>query len=592
MFGSVDFPVLSASPILERHGSPPPAEEQRVTKKVKNRLDGIDGMQLSEVHEAGSDVGSDELMRDGEGDEDQPVPVNSVEAVSAASLGAARSYVAAVSGSKADKETVKSVLNSDDIVVLDEDVVVDESGPYTIIKFSERVHDAVDRSLGQTVIVRLLGRQIGYRMLWNRIKAMWVPQGQFQLVDLENDYFLVKFELKSDYDRVLADGPWTIFGSYLTVQPWTREFSTDQVFPSHVLVWIRLPGLPYRYYTKALFRRIAAVLGRIVKVDYNTVAGDRGKFARIAVLIDLTKPLRSCLGIDDFMQHLEYEGLHNICFQCGLYGHSKEMCGVSSGEQGSLVTRGGHSFPFSGDKRHAVTTEELYGPWMVAGDRKRLPRKQIASDKGMNLTTGKSRFDVLATEAAAADVPEVGDLISSVAHVSTKAGTSVNNDKRANVQDDQSSTHVAIDTELRDVVVESMVPGRTPLVIGSNPGLKSRHKAVTIVDDGFDLEGGKRGGFKKGSSSMGKLRLQVRKQSVFKAPNLSRLSEWIDTLPNREGADKQSHIVDTSASAQADPPDPIAPFQNIHGNGPGGSHDNSEMVQVGEVNRPGQTLEC
>ncbi|KAK8712301.1 hypothetical protein V6N13_147541 [Hibiscus sabdariffa] len=132
MFGSVDFPVLSASPILERHGSPPPAEEQRVTKKVKNRLDGIDGMQLSEVHEAGSDVGSDEPMRDGEGDEDQPVPVNSVEAVSAASLGAARSYATAVSGSKADKETVKSVLNSDDIVVLDEDVVVDESGPYTV----------------------------------------------------------------------------------------------------------------------------------------------------------------------------------------------------------------------------------------------------------------------------------------------------------------------------------------------------------------------------------------------------------------------------------------------------------------------------
>ncbi|KAK8560896.1 hypothetical protein V6N13_026331 [Hibiscus sabdariffa] len=173
-----------------------------------------------------------------------------------------------------------------------------------------------------------------------------------------------------------------------------------------------------------------------------------------------------------------------------------------------------------------------------------------------------------------------------------RAGTSVINDKRANVQDDQSSTHVAIDTELRDVVVESMVPGRTPLVIGSNPGLKGRHKVVTIVDDGFDLEGGKRGSFKKGSSSMGKLRLQVRKQSVFKAPNLPRLSEWIDTLPSHEGADKQSPVVATSASAQADPPDPIAPFQNIHGNGPGGRHDDSDMVQVGEVNRPGQTLDC
>ncbi|KAK8614284.1 hypothetical protein V6N13_122648 [Hibiscus sabdariffa] len=268
------------------------------------------------------------------------------------------------------------------------------------------------------------------------------------------------------------------------------------------------------------------------------------------------------------------------------------MCGGSSGEQGSLVARGGHSFPFSGDKRHEVTTEELYGPWMVAGDRKRRPRKQLVTDKGMNLNNGKSRFNVLATEAAEADVPEVGVSIPSVAHVSTKAGPSLTSGKRANVQGVQSSTHVAIDTELDDVVVEPMVPGRTLLVIGSSSGLLGRHKAVTIVDDGFDLEGGKRGGFKKGLSSPGKLRLQVRKQSAFKAPNLPRLSEWINTLPSREGADKQTPVVTNSASAQADPPDPIAPFQNMHENGPGASQDDSEMAQVVDMNRPGQTLEC
>ncbi|KAK8627463.1 hypothetical protein V6N13_135074 [Hibiscus sabdariffa] len=237
------------------------------------------------------------------------------------------------------------------------------------------------------------------------------------------------------------------------------------------------------------------------------------------------------------------------------------MCGVSSGEQGFLVARGGHSFPFSGDKRHEVTTEELYGLWMVVGDRKRRPRKQLVTDKGMNLNNGKSCFNVLATEAAEADVPEVGVSIPSVAHVSTKAGPSLTSGKRANVQGVQSSTHVAIDTELEDVVVEPMVPGRTPLVIGSSSGLLGRHKAVTIVDDGFDLEGGKHGGFKKGLLSSGKLRLQT-------------------------------PVVTNSASAQADPPDPIAPFQNIHGNGPGASQDDSEMAQVVDMNRSGQTLEC
>ncbi|KAL4281142.1 hypothetical protein GQ457_03G014940 [Hibiscus cannabinus] len=101
-FGNIDFLVLSASPALERRGSPPPAKELRATKKVKNRLDVIDGVQLNEVHESGLDVRSDDPMRDGEGDGDQPVHVDRVEAVSVAPLGVAGSYAVAVSGSKAE----------------------------------------------------------------------------------------------------------------------------------------------------------------------------------------------------------------------------------------------------------------------------------------------------------------------------------------------------------------------------------------------------------------------------------------------------------------------------------------------------------
>ncbi|KAE8689105.1 hypothetical protein F3Y22_tig00110943pilonHSYRG00004 [Hibiscus syriacus] len=39
----------------------------------------------------------------------------------------------------------------------------------------------------------------------------------------EKDYFLVKFESEQDYIHVLMEGLWTIFGSYLTMQPWSRN---------------------------------------------------------------------------------------------------------------------------------------------------------------------------------------------------------------------------------------------------------------------------------------------------------------------------------------------------------------------------------
>ncbi|KAL4281257.1 hypothetical protein GQ457_03G022950 [Hibiscus cannabinus] len=178
-----------------------------------------------------------------------------------------------------------------------------------------------------SLIVHLLGRSIGYNALLARIHALWKPIGDLQLVDLENNYFWVRFKDEKDCAYALTEGPWTIYGSYLTVQPWSRSFSTSEKHPSSVIVWVRLPGLPYRYYCKALFRRIANLVGKVVRVDYNTKAEEMGKFARLVVMVDLNKPLRSCIGIDDFVQKLEYEGLNQICFGCGVYGHSKEVCG-------------------------------------------------------------------------------------------------------------------------------------------------------------------------------------------------------------------------------------------------------------------------
>ncbi|XP_039039738.1 uncharacterized protein LOC120177789 [Hibiscus syriacus] len=262
-------------------------------------------------------------------------------------------------------------INDDEIVVLDEDYVIDKSDAFPTIKFSEKVHDQIDKNMRNVIIVRLLGRMIGYKALLNRIQALWKPIGEIQLIDLENNYFLVKFADEDDYTKVLTEGPWIIYGSYLIVQPWSRSFSISEKHPSQVIVWIRLPGLPYRYYTKALFRLIASVVGRVIKVDYNTQAGERGKFARIMVLVDLNQPLIPCIRIDGFTQKLEYEGLQQIFFHCGVYGHIREQCAayqvhIESKREEELNERNKNNHNL------ATTSEEtMFGPWMVVENRRR-----------------------------------------------------------------------------------------------------------------------------------------------------------------------------------------------------------------------------
>ncbi|PPD69534.1 hypothetical protein GOBAR_DD33588 [Gossypium barbadense] len=58
-------------------------------------------------------------------------------------------------------------------------------------------------------------------------------------------------------------------------------------------------GLPCRFYNKKLLRFIAGTLGKVVKVDYNTSTGKKGKFARFAIVIDLNKPLKEFVGINE-----------------------------------------------------------------------------------------------------------------------------------------------------------------------------------------------------------------------------------------------------------------------------------------------------
>lgn len=110
---------------------------------------------------------------------------------------------------------------------------------------------------------------------------------------MENDYYSVKFLREEDYQNALSGGPWTIFGHYLTVHPWSPMFSTTQQQPSDLLVWVRLPGISEVIYSRNLLNYIGSVIGPVAKIDRTTNSKMRGQFARLAVFIDTDKPLAS-----------------------------------------------------------------------------------------------------------------------------------------------------------------------------------------------------------------------------------------------------------------------------------------------------------
>ncbi|KAH1121278.1 hypothetical protein J1N35_004438 [Gossypium stocksii] len=147
-------------------------------------------------------------------------------------------------------------------------------------------------------------------------------------MDIKNGYFLAKFQNSGDYDKILSQGPWVIFGHYLTIQLWSINFNPNLPYPNLVQTWIRFPGLSSHLYKRQILMEIGGLIGKVTKLDFNTDSRARGIYARMAVFVDLGRPLISKILINGCSQILEYENLPIVCFKCGCYGHTNETCSV------------------------------------------------------------------------------------------------------------------------------------------------------------------------------------------------------------------------------------------------------------------------
>lgn len=194
-------------------------------------------------------------------------------------------------------------------------------------------------------------------------------------MDIENGYYLAKFESAMDYNNVVSRGPWVLFGHYLTVQPWSSQFSTHNEFPQTVVAWVRIPGLSGAFYKRSLLQEIGSLIGKVVKIDMQTDKGSRGQLARFAVQVNLSHPLISKVCIANKVIRVEYESLPHICYHYGRVGHLQEVCpSILYGENG--VDAGGVE---PGDKDNKQNTgeqklqerveNEEFGDWMGVGRR-------------------------------------------------------------------------------------------------------------------------------------------------------------------------------------------------------------------------------
>lgn len=208
----------------------------------------------------------------------------------------------------------------------DVDCNINEKNKGIFVTLNGDAHHKLCQSWGNALIVKLMGASHAYGYLMNCLTQKWEPKGQWQLVDLNNNFYIAKFGCKEDRDYVLTEVPWMIGGQYLVVQKWRPKFSSNEEAIKKIAVWLRIVDLPVEFMEEKLLRKIGTYIGMVLKVDAIIRKQTKCRFARICVQIRLDEPLQTFVQVDDQWFNLEYEGLNLICFHCGKFGHSKDSC--------------------------------------------------------------------------------------------------------------------------------------------------------------------------------------------------------------------------------------------------------------------------
>lgn len=197
------------------------------------------------------------------------------------------------------------------------------SGGIPVISVSDEEINDWNNCWSKTLVINVLGRKVNYKALENKLNRDWAKTGPIKIIDMPRGFYAVQFDKDEDYNNALFKGPWMIADHYILVQRWRRNFLKSAKMVKKVAVWVRVPELPLELYNDKFLTRLGNCLGVMLKIDRLTSFHHRGQFARLCVEINLANPVIPQVVVRGEKLNLVYEGLHTICFHCGVYGHEE-----------------------------------------------------------------------------------------------------------------------------------------------------------------------------------------------------------------------------------------------------------------------------
>ena len=190
-----------------------------------------------------------------------------------------------------------------------EDEVLELRRGIAVVKLLKEEKQWIRAPWVKALIVKVFGKIVGFTFLQSRLLSMWKPVGRIDIVDLDKEFYLVRFYSKDDYDAILDKGPWFIGENFLSILPWEPNFKPSTAIVSSIATWIRLNELPIEYYEANTLKRIGTAIRNVLRIEGHIAMEVRGRYARLCVQVDINKPLITSILIRDIEQSVSYEGI-------------------------------------------------------------------------------------------------------------------------------------------------------------------------------------------------------------------------------------------------------------------------------------------
>ncbi|XP_060210447.1 uncharacterized protein LOC132637367 [Lycium barbarum] len=182
-----------------------------------------------------------------------------------------------------------------------------------------------------TIVCYVLGAHPPFTVINGYIQRMWAKHGLNKVAMMKNGVVLVRFDTIEGKNEVLQGGIYHFDNKPFIVKAWDLEMEFTRAELYSVPIWIKLPGLDFKYWSSAGLSNIGSLIGKPLMADRNTEKKQGLNFARILVEVNMDAKLPDLVLFRNergnvVEQKVIYDWKPTLCSYRDKYGHSIEEC--------------------------------------------------------------------------------------------------------------------------------------------------------------------------------------------------------------------------------------------------------------------------